>query len=167
LPGLDIARASAEDIPFIMATERLPGNEGLVGRWERDEHEQALANLSNAYFVGSIAGRPIGFVIVQRWASETGRTLIRRVIAAETGNRIGRELLSNVIAVILAETEVDLLWLNVRPNNIRAQRCYAALGFGFATRATIEEAGEASSLLMILSRSTWVLRRRGVSYLRY
>src|SRR5689334_9480121 len=101
---MQIARASTADIPFVMATERLPGNEGLVGRFEQNEHEVALADRSNAYFIGSIAGKPVGFVIVQRWASETRRTLIRRVIAAETGNRIGRELLSKVIDVILAET---------------------------------------------------------------
>ena len=156
---MQIARASTADIPFVMATERLPGNEGLVGRFEQNEHEVALADRSNAYFIGSIAGKPVGFVIMQRWASETRRTLIRRVIAAETGNRIGRELLSKVIDVILAETKADLLWLNVRPNNIRAQRCYSALGFSFAERAFVAEAGESGSLLMVLQRSGWEQRK--------
>ena len=155
MPGLDIVRASAEDIPFIMATERLPGNEGLVGRWERDAHEQAMKDPTNAYFVGSLDGKPVGFVIVQHWASATRRTLIRRVIAAETNNRIGRELLSRVVEAIFAETRADWLWLNVRPDNVRAQRCYSALGFSFAERTSIAEAGEGASLLMRLWRGDW------------
>jgi hypothetical protein len=46
---MQIARASTADISFVMATERLPGNEGLVGRFEQNEHEVALADRSNAY----------------------------------------------------------------------------------------------------------------------
>jgi ribosomal protein S18 acetylase RimI-like enzyme len=153
LTGLEIVRASTQDIPFIMATERLPGNEGLVGRWERDEHERALEDPANAYFLGSVDGKPVGFVIVQHWASTSRRTLIRRIIVAERGNRVGRDLLSNVINATFAETDADWLWLNVRPDNVRAQRCYRALGFSFAERASIEEAGESRSLLMVLQRS--------------
>lgn len=49
MSALEIVRATEADIPFIMATERLPGNEGLVGRWEREEHERALGDPGNAY----------------------------------------------------------------------------------------------------------------------
>ena len=158
---MQLARASATDIPFIMATERLPGNEGLVGRWERDEHERALADPGNAYFIGTVDGIPVGFVIVQHWASATHRTLIRRIIATETGNRIGRQLLTKVVDTIFAETRADWLWLNVHPDNIRAQRCYSALGFNFAERTSIAEAGESVSLLMVLWRGDWARRKAG------
>jgi RimJ/RimL family protein N-acetyltransferase len=154
LPGLDIVGASRDDIAFVMATERLPENAGLVGRWVRDEHEQALDDPGNAYFIGSIARKRVRFVIVQRWAPKSRGSLIRRIIVAETGKRIGRELLSKVIDAIFAETNAAWLWLNVRPDNIRAQRCYSAL-FSFAERASIEEAGESNSLLMVLRRSDW------------
>jgi len=156
LPELEIVRASAQDIPFIMATERLPGNEGLVGRWEREEHERALADAGNAYFIGLVADRPVGFVIVQRWAPKSRGTLIRRIIVAETGKKVGRELLSNVIDTIFAETKAHWLWLNVHADNVRAQRCYSALGFYFAERAFTKDAGKSSnSLLMVLQRRDW------------
>ena len=155
-PAIEIVRATEADIPFIMATERLPGNEGFVGRWEREEHEQALADKSNAYFVGSAGGTPVGFVIVQHWASADRATLIRRIIVADTGKRLGRELLSCVIDATFAETDASWLWLNVHPHNERAQRAYSAIGFHFAQRAVVfPEAGESKSLLMTLRRSDW------------
>jgi hypothetical protein len=93
--ALEIVRATEADIPFIMATERLPGNDGLVGRWERDEHERAIADRSNAYFVGRASGTPVGFVIVQHWAAADRATLIRRIIVADPGRKIGRTLLAS------------------------------------------------------------------------
>jgi ribosomal protein S18 acetylase RimI-like enzyme len=155
-PAVEIVRATEADIPFMMATERLPGNEELVGRWEREEHEQAVADDSNAYFIGSVGTTPIGFVIVQHWASAKRATLIRRIIVADVGRKLGRELLSGVIDVIFAETDAAWLWLNVHPHNERAQRAYSAIGFQFAQRAVVfPEAGESKSLLMTLQRSDW------------
>jgi RimJ/RimL family protein N-acetyltransferase len=155
VPAIELVRATAADIPFIMATERGPGNDGLVGRWEREEHERALADGSNAYFVGVSDGKPVGFVIVQHWASDNRATLIRRIIVADTGKRIGRELLSRVIDTVFAETDASRLWLNVFPHNARAQKSYSAIGFRFEERANFPEAGESKALLMVLQRSGW------------
>ena len=151
--ALEIVRASEADIPFIMATERLPGNDGLVGRWERDEHERALADRSNAYFVGFADGTGVGFVIVQHWAERA--TLIKRIIVADRGKKIGRELLSKVIEAIFTQTDASRVWLNVFPHNERAQKAYSALGFRFEDRAKFPESGESKALLMVLQRLDW------------
>lgn len=153
--GVAIVRASEADISFVMATERLPGNEGLVGRWERDEHERALADRSNAYFIGSIGGKPAGFVIVQHWTPRDGGTLIRRIIVADKAKKIGRELLSRVIDAIFAETDASWVWLNVFPHNERGQRAYASIGFRFAERAKYPESGGDKALLMVLQKAEW------------
>jgi RimJ/RimL family protein N-acetyltransferase len=153
--ALEIVRATEADIPFIMATERLPGNDGLVGRWERDEHERARADRSNAYFVGRASGTPVGFVIVQHWAAADRATLIRRIIVADPGRKIGRALLSKVIDAIFAETDASRVWLNVFPHNERAQKAYGALGFRFEERAKSPETGVSNSLKMVLQRSHW------------
>ena len=154
--AVEIVRATEADIAFVMATERLPGNEGLVGRWEREEHERALADKSNAYFVGSVDGTPVGFVIVQHWASAKRATLIRRIIVADPGRKLERALLSGVIDVTFAETDASWLWLDVRPYNERAQRSYGAIGFHFAQRAVVfPEDGDNKMLLMTLQRSDW------------
>jgi ribosomal protein S18 acetylase RimI-like enzyme len=152
---VEIVRATEADIPFIMATERLPGNEGLVGRWERGEHERALADRDNAYFLGSIDDKPVGFVIVQHWGLNNGGALIKRIIVADQARKIGRALLSKVIDTILAETDASWIWLNVAAHNERAQRAYAAIGFRFEERAKFPETGEMKTLLMVLRRSEW------------
>jgi len=154
-PGIAIVRASDADIPFIMATERLPGNEGLVGRWERDEHERAFVDPGNAYFVGSTDGRPIGFVIVQHWLPRDDGTLIRRIIVADKAKQIGRRLLSRVIDTIFADTEASWVWLNVFPHNERGQRAYASIGFRFADRASYPGSGGDKALLMVLQKAEW------------
>lgn len=153
VPALEIVRATEADIPFIMATERLPANEGLVGRWAAGEHRQGLADGGNAYFVGLVEGAQVGFVIVQRWASVDGAALIRRIIVAEPGKGVGRALLSKVLDAIFSETDASRVWLNVFPHNERAQKSYAALGFRFEDRAKLPVAGESKSLLMVLRRS--------------
>lgn len=153
--AVQIVRATEADIPFIMATERLPANEGLVGRWEREQHEQALADQGNAYFVGVRDGTPVSFVIVQHWASAHRATLIKRIIVADTGKKIGREFLSKVIDTIFADTEAKRIWLNVYPHNVRAQRSYTAIGFRFEDRAKYPETGESRMLLMVLQRADW------------
>jgi len=150
--AVQIVRATEADVPFIMATERLPGNEGLVGRWEQDEHERALADGSNAYFIGRVSGTSVGFVIVQHWASRDRATLIRRIIVADPGRRVGRALLSKVVDAIFAETDSLRIWLNVFPHNKRAQKAYGALGFRFEERP---ETGVSKSLQMVLQRLDW------------
>jgi ribosomal protein S18 acetylase RimI-like enzyme len=150
--AVEIVRASQADIPFIMATERTAGYEGLVGRWEQERHERELGDAGNAYFIGLAEGKPVGFVIVQHWGSTSGATLIKRIAVADTGKKIGRELLSQVIATILAETGAQRIWLDVRPHNVRAQRSYSALGFQIETREGSDFPGSSEMLLMVLRR---------------
>ena len=42
--ALRLARGTPADIPFVMATERLPGYDDLVGRWDEARHHAALAD---------------------------------------------------------------------------------------------------------------------------
>src|SRR6516165_3696396 len=61
--------AGAADLDYIMATERLPGYEALVGRWERAHHEAAMADDRHAYFIARDDDRCVGFAILRDWAS--------------------------------------------------------------------------------------------------
>jgi hypothetical protein len=64
-PTLQLVRAVATDIPFIVATERRPGYEDVVGRWDEDHHRRTLADPRHAYFIARVGGSPIGFSIVR------------------------------------------------------------------------------------------------------
>jgi hypothetical protein len=62
---LELVRATEADIPFIMATERLPEYDKLVGRWSEEQHRAALVDERYAYFIARTASQTIGFAIVR------------------------------------------------------------------------------------------------------
>lgn len=69
LAALQLVRGTEKDILFVMATERLPGYDKLVGRWSDAQHRAALADPRYAYFIGCFESEPVGFAIVRDWAS--------------------------------------------------------------------------------------------------
>ena len=57
---IGLVRATEADLSFIMATERMPGYEDLVGRSDHAQHRAALADASYAYFVALLGQERIG-----------------------------------------------------------------------------------------------------------
>ena len=53
---LSLGRATRNDLPFIMETERLPGFDKMVGRWTADQHKAAYSKPSYAYLIGTEIG---------------------------------------------------------------------------------------------------------------
>jgi RimJ/RimL family protein N-acetyltransferase len=158
-----VARASAADLPFIMATERSAGYEALVGRWDDARHRAALADPRHAYFVGRAAGAPVGFAILRDWASPERVTLIKRVAVARPGVGLGPALLRLVIDTVFRETDAHRLWLGVFPDNARARRAYALLGFreeGIARGSAFFGGVHRDELVMALLRPDWVAAGR-------
>lgn len=158
---LALRRAAATDLSFVMATERLPGYEALVGRWEAERHETALGDGSHAYFIAMRDDDPVGFAILRDWGSPERVTLVKRVCVAQPGAGLGRALLSAIADQVFTETEAWRLWLGVFPANVRAQRAYAAAGFvaeGVA-RGSAWFGGKArDELIMALLRPDWAKR---------
>ena len=63
---LSLGRATRNDLPFIMETERLPGFDKMVGRWTADQHKAAYSKPSYAYLIGTeIGGEAFGFAIIR------------------------------------------------------------------------------------------------------
>ena len=78
-PGIAIVRASDADIPFIMATERLPGYDVLVGCYEEDVHRANLADDNWLYLIGlDASGTPQGFAALQNRHDGDGSEFLRR-----------------------------------------------------------------------------------------
>jgi diamine N-acetyltransferase len=155
---LAVARAGTADLPFIMATERSPGFETLVGRWDEARHRAALADPRHAYFVARAAGVPVGFAILRDWAASERVTLIKRVAVAQPGAGFGRALLRQVIDAVFGETDAHRLWLGVFPDNARARCAYAALGFreeGVARGSAFFGGVHHDELVMALLRPDW------------
>jgi RimJ/RimL family protein N-acetyltransferase len=124
-----IVRGNESMISFIMAIERLPGFEDLVGRWDEAQHRSALGDGRHAYFVARSGSEPVGFAILRDWNSLERVTLVKRIVVSHPGRGYGRLLLSKVIDAAFEETNAWRVWLGVFPENIRAHRAYEAVGF--------------------------------------
>jgi RimJ/RimL family protein N-acetyltransferase len=126
---LRLARATVDDLSYIMATERQEGYDAVVGRWAENKHRNAIADGRHAYFLGLIGDQPVGFAILLEWASIERVTLLKRIAVSTPGQGIGKQLLESVVARVFHETDAHRLWLGVFPDNVRARRAYEAVGF--------------------------------------
>jgi diamine N-acetyltransferase len=155
---LELVRATEADIPFITATERLPGYEDLVGRWSEAEHRAALADVRYAYFIARMVSQSIGFAIVRDWASREHVTCIKRIAVARPGDGDGKAFLTHLIDHIFRETEAYRIWLGVFPDNARARGAYEAVGFkveGVARGSAFFGGVYRDELMMALLRPEW------------
>jgi len=158
MTGITIARASRDDVPFIMATERTDGYDVFVGRWDEARHLAALEDDHYAYFLARDAGTPVGFTIVRDWASPERATCVKRIIVSNPGNGIGRRLLRAVVDTIFHETDAHRVWLGVFPENARARRTYEAISFkaeGVARGSAFFGGVHRDELIMSVLRPEW------------
>lgn len=154
-----IERATADDIPFIMATERLPGYSDLVGNWEEDRHRAAISDERFAYFIGREDGRLIGFTLVRDWNAANRVSLIQRVAVNQTDAGLGRRLVSAVVAAIFAQTPCHRIAIGCFPNNIRARKAYEAVGFqaeGIARGSAFFRGEHFDELILGMVRPDWL-----------
>jgi RimJ/RimL family protein N-acetyltransferase len=159
----NVVRADESMIPFIMATERTPGFETLVGRWDESRHRAALCDGRHAYFVARQDTAAVGFAILRDWASPEHVTLVKRIAVSCPGQGYGRALLNKVVNTAFGETDAWRLWLGVFPENIRARRAYEAAGFkaeGIARGSAFFDGVHRDELVMSMLRPEWQAARR-------
>lgn len=154
----DIVRADEAMIPFIMATERTPGFESLVGRWDEQRHRAALGDGRHAYFVARQDATSVGFAILRDWGSPERVTLVKRIAVSFPSRGYGRSFLNKVLRAVFDETDAWRVWLGVFPENTRAQRAYEAVGFraeGIARGSAFFGGVHRDELVMALLRPEW------------
>ena len=94
--ALRLARQS--DLPFIMATERLPGFEQMVGRWSEAEHLATLARPNHAYLLGTnTAGECAAFAIIRDLDDAHGNLCLKRIAVTNPDRGFGSKFLSLVV----------------------------------------------------------------------
>jgi RimJ/RimL family protein N-acetyltransferase len=154
----DIVRGDESMIPFIMATERTPAFEDLVGRWDEPRHRAALRDPRYAYFIARQGEKAVGFAILRDWESSERVVQVKRVAVSYPGHGYGRSLLSRIVSTAFEETDVWRLWLGVFPENIRARRAYEVVGFraeGIARGNAFLGGVYRDELIMALLRPEW------------
>jgi RimJ/RimL family protein N-acetyltransferase len=123
----DLARP--EDVPALMAIERRPGYDALVGRWGEDRHRAEMASPSVLYFALREADALAGFAIVLGLDDPDRRAHLKRIAVAEPGRGDGARLLRGLIGHVFTETGTNRLDLDVFDGNERAKKTYEAAGF--------------------------------------
>jgi RimJ/RimL family protein N-acetyltransferase len=160
---LSLRSAQTADIPFIMAIERIPGFEKLVGRWPEKDHLAALRAPGYAYFLGmNAAGERVAFAIIRDLNDAHGNVCLKRIAVSAPGKGLGSRLLRTIVRWVFTETETYRLWLDVLADNARARHLY--LSHGFVEEGVLRNAYKLMDetridlLLMSLLRPDWGLR---------
>ena len=121
--------AAPEDIPALMAVERRPGYEQLVGRWAAEKHEAEMANPASLYFALREGGALAGFAIVLNLDEPNKRAHLKRIAVAQPGRGDGTRLLRGLVDHLFVETDINRLDLDVFAGNERARQAYERAGF--------------------------------------
>jgi RimJ/RimL family protein N-acetyltransferase len=153
-----LRRGRLEDVPFVMATERLPGYEQLVGRWEQPAHVAALGDDRFAYFIGSTNGTDAAFAIVQDLGSPQGAAHIRRLAVADPGLGVGSAFTRGLVDAVFAGSDTHRLSIGTFPENERARRAYEKAGFvaeGVARGGALFNGVRRDELILSLLRPEW------------
>jgi RimJ/RimL family protein N-acetyltransferase len=154
--------AEPPDLHFVVAAERLPGYEHLVGRSTPAQHEAFLVDGRHAYFIAEAAGAPVGFVIVRDWNAWDGVSLVKRVVVTEPGRGLGRAMLKAVVDRVFSQTNAHRLEIGLFPTNERARRVYEAVGFvpeGIARGRVFFGGEHRDEMVMAMLRPEWEARR--------
>ncbi len=161
-PGIGLIRATAEDIPFIMATERLPGYEAFIGCSDEATHRVRLDTPRYAHFLAHDGAGPVGFAILRDWNGADGITLLMRIAMAEPDRGHGRAFLRALIDHVFTQTACHRFWLGQFPDNARARHVYEAAGFvaeGIARGNVFLNGQHHDELILAILRPDWLARR--------
>ena len=127
---MTLRRATAADLDAIMAIERLPGYEHLVGRSSADFHARVIDDPDHAYLVGLLEDGTIGgFGILRDLTNAQGNTLLKRFAVAVPGTGFGKRLLAEIIGWVFDNTRTHRFWLDHIITNDRARHVYERAGF--------------------------------------
>lgn len=126
---ITLRKATASDLPFLMALEEETCREGFTGRDTGVEHLVCLNDEDYGYWIVVDSGEAAGFVILSGLASENRSILIKRVAVSRPGLGHGREAMRQVLRMAFEQYKAHRVWLDVYPENERARKVYRALGF--------------------------------------
>lgn len=157
---MTLRRAAAGDIAFMMATERLPGYDWYVGRWDEAKYREIMADPANGFLIGLDAGgAPCGFAILRHNDDREQNLYLQRLAMVAPGTGLGRPMLRALLGWVFGETDTHRLWLYVKDGNDRARHVYDSCGFtteGRLREAFVTPKGQrCDAFIMSILRAEW------------
>jgi diamine N-acetyltransferase len=157
---MQIRAATSDDIDAILACERQPGYEDLVGRWTREQHAAGIADPTHRYLIAAEQdGTVAGYVMLQRATPLSESVLVKRIAVMRPGGGIGRALLERVFTIAFDELAAQKVTLTVRPHNERGVAFYSRVGLTHGgVEAVLRNGQPAFNTVMSMDPDTY--RRR-------
>jgi RimJ/RimL family protein N-acetyltransferase len=146
-----LRQATLEDIPAIMAFERIPEFHAMIGTWSAEEYLRALNNPDvRCFVVAESHQEPVGFVILRGIQSPHRNIELKRFVIAHPGRGLGQRTLHALMAHVFQHLRAHRLWLDVFATNARALHVYRKNGFreDGVFREAIYRDGEFHTLLL-------------------
>lgn len=121
----------AEDLNFVIKSERESENAQFVGQWQREQHRDALLHedILHLMIEEGTTKKPVGYVIMAGLSNPNRNIEFRRIVISEKGKGYGRETLKLIKKAAFEKLNAHRLWLDVRYKNSRAQNLYRSEGF--------------------------------------
>lgn len=136
---MSLRPAVSADLEAIVAIERLPESQLYVGQWSEERHRRTLAGNNARYFVGvDEAGAARAFVILRGFEDGSQNIELKRIVVAQPGRGLGRQILDEIIRLVFDEWGAHRLFLDVFEDNLRARYVYESAGFSY--EGTLREA---------------------------
>ena len=122
--------ATPDDIPAILALERLPASAQFVGQWSEDRHRATLASPDARYYVSqSETGEICAYAILRGLSETSGSIELKRLVVHPPGLGLGRKILAELLAIAFDQFHAHRLFLDVFADNARALHLYRTSGF--------------------------------------
>lgn len=155
--------ATADDIPAIVALERLPESAKFVGQWSEERHRATLAGGDARYYVGeSASGQLSPYAILRGLTESSGSIELKRLVVYPPGQGLGRKILEELLAIAFEEFCVHRAFLDVFDDNPRAFHLYQSAGFvdeGLMREAALRDGQYCSLRLMPLLDREYAARK--------
>ena len=118
-----------DDLPFVVQLEQRFCELGFVGSDDAGVHQHRLADADCRYYLIEEKGKRAGYVILCGLMSINRCLELKRIVIAEPGYGLGRQVLQAILDEVFGELSAHRLWLDVYEDNHRARHVYRSLGF--------------------------------------
>ncbi len=160
---MELRRAGEGDIPFIMAAERGPGFEQLVGQGSEAQHRAFLADDGNACLIASRDGTDGGFMLLSGLNDRHNGVNMKRIVAAKPDGGFGTAMVRAGLDWVFGMTKTHRVWLDTLRHNERAAHVYRKLGFVdegvFRNAWQMPDGSYCDRLMMSVLRAEWAAIR--------
>jgi RimJ/RimL family protein N-acetyltransferase len=140
---IQLRDAMRDDVDRINRDEEDFARRGLIDHWSTQQHLEAIADESTAYWVILEDQEPAGHLIVQNLDDPNDSAFLRRIVVGRHRRGIGRAAVIQALKYLFGSKHMHRVWLNVKQGNSASAKFFCCLGF--VQEGTSREASKIST----------------------